>query len=211
MPMVPPGPGPMVLLQNPGVQQELQLTPEQRAAVGQLFQRLKTKFQDEFRKAGRGGNPELRKSLADSAWGELPGILRPEQERRLREIETQARGAQALLDPDIQERLGLSEDQKGQLRTLLDAVRAEAQELMRQAKAQRNPQSAEKVAGMRRDALTRATAILTESQNQSFRDLLGAPFELKLAPRGPARRPGPGPGRRMVDPDALAGPDFDDL
>lgn len=174
-----PAPGPMMLLQNAGVQTELRLAPEQKTAIGQLLKSLMSRFQGEMR-GGDGPNPEIRKKLATAAWTELPRILKPEQHKRLQQIELQARGAgQVLGDPAIQQTLSLSDEQKTQIRTSLESLRQEAQ----QAGGAR-----EHLAQLRKEAFARTAAILTTPQNETLRNLLGEPFELQLAP-GAAARP----------------------
>jgi hypothetical protein len=207
-------PGLLILLQNLSVRNELQLSQEQRTALGALVQQIRTQYQPEFarlRDQGTAGGPsagvELRKTVRTAVWEALATILSPQQQQRLREVELQCQGPEVLTNTEVQTALGLTEDQKPRIEDLLDRFRKDAQDLVGKAREQKNPQFARTgMIALRRQSLEQAAALLTETQKATFRNLLGSPFELQPNPGGPP--PGGGPGR---GPQGFAGPDLADI
>jgi hypothetical protein len=104
----PRGVAPVMLLDQPAVQADLNLSPQQARKVATLL---------DFR-----GKP-LTDDKLDAVEKGLADVLKPEQAVRLRQLVLQARGPQALLDPDTAQALGLSDRQKEEIRSLL--VRSE--------------------------------------------------------------------------------------
>jgi hypothetical protein len=95
---------PYFLLAQPAVQKELGLSAEQRARLNPLVDFLR--------------KPSAGEDLAN-AEKEAAGILQPDQASRLKQFVRQARGPQAMLEPDAAETLGLTEKQKETIRSLL--------------------------------------------------------------------------------------------
>jgi tRNA A-37 threonylcarbamoyl transferase component Bud32 len=103
-PFAPPrGLAPLLFLAQPAVQKDLKLSAEQRTKVAPLV---------DWRR------PHSKDSLA-AAEKTLAEVLRPEQKERLNQIIRRSRGPHALLDPEAALALGLTEEQKGAIQSLL--------------------------------------------------------------------------------------------
>ena len=125
------------LLGNSGVQKELKLTDEQIDKAKKVAQDLREKYQDDFAKL-RDAKPEerrekfqgLSKKISAEAQKALAGILKPEQLKRLKQIELQQIG---LADTDAQSALKLSDDQKQKLKTIAEDSTKEMREIIKNA------------------------------------------------------------------------------
>jgi hypothetical protein len=203
----------LLLTQNPAIQEELHLSAAQRSAVGQLFQELRGRFQEDFNRLRQVGPQsaaaaaELKKRVAAAGQTALAGVLKPEQLQRLHEIELQGRGAEVLADPSVQAALDLTPDQKARVGAFLQLQAAAARDLVRKSREQGSPQPVERLlAERRREALEPARALLTDEQRASLARLLGAPFTFRP---GTGTRPaghGESPGESFG-----GGPDLEDL
>ena len=133
-----------LLLQNPQVQAELKLTPDQKTKLKTIEdgdQRLSDRLMLDFQKARQ----ELVQKQADrqelAALGEKlaemgrqhreryeaerTGILDRNQRTRLEQIQLQAEGPMAFIRPDIQKRLNTSPDQDEMIAAIVTEGRAE--------------------------------------------------------------------------------------
>jgi transcriptional regulator with XRE-family HTH domain len=135
----------------------------------------------------------------------VEAVLLPHQLERLDEIQLQLRGADALTDENVAEKLGLSDDQVSQLESIRDETAAQMRELFqaggfapgadvsdedRQARREQFQQ-------LREEASEKLLAVLTEEQQQQFDEMKGEPFELDMSQfRGQGGRRGPGGGGR---------------
>src|SRR5262249_54020887 len=121
-----------MLLQNQGVQEELKMDQEQIAKATEVAKKVQTKHQGDFsqlenlspterrekmKQIGREVNEEILKDLGDT--------LKPEEVKRLKQIELQARGIQAFLDPEVASALDLNDDQKSKIKSISDDLMAE--------------------------------------------------------------------------------------
>jgi Spy/CpxP family protein refolding chaperone len=176
-----------MLLMNEGVQKELKLDDDQTSKIRDLNQSVRDKYssdfqnfqslsQDERRELMEKMNAETRKGLAD--------ILKPEQQKRLDQIQLQQQGVEAFASPEVQSKLNLTSEQKDKIR----AIAEDARQQMADARPQPGGDFQEamtKIRGIRRDAMTKAAALLTADQKKSWEDLTGAPFEVQFQPRRP--------------------------
>src|SRR5207253_5339543 len=103
-----------LLLQNPGVKKELKLSDNQVKKITETTESIRDKHRDEFEALGKleGGErrekgQELRKKVSDETQKALAEILKPEQSKRLKEIQLQQEGARAFNDPEVQKALNL--------------------------------------------------------------------------------------------------------
>ena len=113
--------GPLLLLEQPSVREELKLTEEQTRQVGHLAARRRAAFWD---------SPDLSlerwrvkfEELAAQEKAVLDGLT-PEQARRLKQIAWQEGGASAFSDPQLHDELALTDEQKAQIRAVQDEAR----------------------------------------------------------------------------------------
>lgn len=232
-----PGGGLVGLLRNPQVQdEELKLSDAQKEELRSTAEELREKgvnvgevirerlggrdetqalsFEERMKKMQEimeELRPELEKQ-AKEAEKRIAEILEPAQFKRLKQIELQQQGVDGLVREDIAQALGLSEDQRQEIKEILEQRGKKMQELgeqMRGAftggfrnlsdedreKARAKMQElGEKRRAISSDAQRKAMAVLTSDQKAKMPDLMGEPFEM----RRPEGRFGgrPGEGRR---------------
>ena len=178
--------GPMLLM-NPAVQKELKLTDDQIAKVRDLMPRRP--------RGGEQGGPEgqnapRQRPNPQEMDKKIQDILDAGQYRRLSEIRLQMQGPFALMRPEIAEKLGLSDDQKGALRDLFQQERQNPP-----PNPGSEPSDFHKTMQERRAKLEKgALAILTDSQRDKWHEMTGTPFKMPMGPGfgGRGRFGGPG-------------------
>ncbi|MEJ7636528.1 MAG: hypothetical protein WKF75_00700 [Singulisphaera sp.] len=182
------------LLRNQGVQEELKLTEEEAEKAKKLAQEAQEKYQlsrqmlrelkasersDKEREYEDALNVEVSNSLAD--------MLRPKQLRRFGQIELQWRGPAALNDREVRRRLELTDDQRREVARLDADSRREFQT------PPRDDQVAETGArriDLRKRGLEKFTALLSDAQKQTWKEMIGEPFKFESE-----ARPSPGGDR----------------
>jgi Spy/CpxP family protein refolding chaperone len=173
------------LLMNEGVQKELKLDEGQIAKAREVGQSIREKFRPDFqnfqslspeerRELGEKMNAETRKALAD--------VLKPEQMKRFEQIQLQQRGVDAFASPDVQSKLSLTDEQKQKIQSISEDSRQQVMEAFQSAGDDRQGAMA-KITTIRREAMTKASALLTADQKKSWEELIGAPFEVRFQPR----------------------------
>jgi serine/threonine protein kinase len=104
------------------VQDELGLSPEQRAALDRLRDRWRTAFNDSF-----GQDPDewerRRLALAREQEPEVTRVLTADQLQRFHQIALQLAGLRAFADPTVVEALHLTSEQKERIRTYQEKFR----------------------------------------------------------------------------------------
>jgi len=179
------GPALGMLLRNKSVQEELNLSNEQvrkvDAALSEIFQKHRQEFE-----ALRSGNAServerlsaLRRKMDEETREALRGDIQPEQIRRLRQIRLQARGADALASPRLQESLDLTADQKSKIHEINEDAHEDAREIFRDAGDDRAA-AMRKLQALHKETMDRACAVLTDKQKAQYKEMAGEPFEIK--------------------------------
>lgn len=166
------GPGPADLLQVEQVQTELQLTDDQKASAGKL---------GEMRRGMRDLSEEDRQKRMGEIQAKVDEILKPEQKTRLEEIVIQVQGPGALGRPEIQEKLGLSDEQRKKLDELNEEMRGKRREVFQSGSGP------EKLDEIRKEQTDKANAILTDQQREQFDKLQGKKIEIDRTQLFPGR------------------------
>jgi len=194
---------PDALLMNESVQKELKLSEDQVSKIKQVNTQLFEKHKDDFSKLQdlsqeeRGEKRrEIGKTMSTERKKELAGVLKPEQEKRLKEIWIQQRGLQAFQEVDVQKELSLTDEQKETIKVIGEDSRKDMQELMQGAGGGRgrgfSPELQKKMAAVRKEAMDKAVATLKDDQKTKWKEMTGKPFEVVYAGFGG----GGGGGRR---------------
>lgn len=180
--------GGLFLLQNEAVQKELKLAEEQISQAREAGQKLRERFSADlqgFRDKTEAERRELTEKMTAETKKLLAEVLKPEQQKRFEQIQLQARGVQAFISEEVRKGLTITEEQAEKIQS----IAAESAQQMREAfqAAQGDFQAAaSKVQDIRKGAVEKATALLSEDQKKAWADMIGAPFELSF---GPPRRP----------------------
>ncbi|HKB02099.1 MAG TPA: serine/threonine-protein kinase [Gemmataceae bacterium] len=206
------GAGPLFLLNNPEVLDDLPVTDDQRQRLAELNRRL-DQTQVELFRDYRQLTPDERKArflqLARDNEAGVAEILDAKQLARLRQIDLQTKGPGAFREPAVVAALGLTPEQQNRIRAVEADVflfRVEGPRFgppprggpppgpppgLPPDKFGRHPDD------LRRAAIDRILGELTEDQRARWRELVGKPFawrkmDFKPGPFGPGPK-GPPP------------------
>ncbi len=185
-------------LQETAVQKELKLTEDQSRKVEAFFGGLDAKEREARQKFAQATDDERRKlmeEMRESSRTQLNAILKPEQFKRIEQIEMQRGGVAVLASPKIQGELSLTDEQKAKVEKIVgDAmgkIRQSGMELQGDARAATKQRD-----NIGKAALAQAVALMTPAQQATWTELIGAPFD---APReAPPRRSAAGSGSPAV-------------
>lgn len=160
-----------------------------------------TKIQAAIPQNMREMSSEEREKATQKMQEDMKKILKPEQTKRLQELQYQMMGPRALTTPAVSKELGLSDDQVKRITSALEIARPPAGG---GGDAAPSPEQMEKIrenrAKMREEANAKALAVLTAEQKKKWDAMLGKKFEFP-APQfgggggGGMRAPGDGPPR----------------
>lgn len=191
------GGGPLDLLKIEAVLKELKVTEDQARRISELDQGERdalremlerTRSPDMDREAQAAGFRAYLQKRNETAWESLPGVLQPDQMKRLREIYLQKQGASALFEDTVADELKLTEAQRKRLVEMQTEVRDRMRAQMRELFG--NPDRSgvyRKLDASREEAGQRFIAVLTETQREQFNNMKGRPFKL-AEQRFPNRR-----------------------
>jgi Spy/CpxP family protein refolding chaperone len=179
------GSGPSQLAQREDVQKELKLTAEQKKQIDTTQQKIRDELQNEFKILatfeGRERDRkkmELAKRITKKSTTSMEEILTPAQMKRLKEISLQHAGVQGLKTPEIEDKLQLTEDQKEQIQKIMQGAIAELRDLFEHTEGAYE-ESQKKSVDVRNRCYAKAMTVLTDTQKQKWKELQGAPFEVK--------------------------------
>ena len=181
-----------MLLGNASVQKELKLDDQQIEKAKEARREDAARRCTEARESLQGLEGEERRTKmaeinARSTSRPLKSVgefLKPEQVARLKQISYQVSGLQAFNDPEVAKKLNLTDAQKTEIREI-------EQEAMREMRPifQRGFQNDREGPAMKKMAeavegrpLARSKPNSTTSSRRAWKEMLGAPFEVKYQP-----------------------------
>lgn len=181
-------PGGMSLLMNKGVQEELKVTDEQKEKMAEKARGMFGKYQEVFGKLKDVPAEErqekvqkLMKEINDAATKEMGEILKPEQMKRLKQIERQQNVANTIsTDEDVINELKANEDLRNKMKSINDESTKEIAQLFQQFNKDNPRETQEKVSAARKEANERAVKALSDDQQKKWKELIGDAFEVKL-------------------------------
>lgn len=198
------------LVMRPEVQNELRLSLQQKNALAEAFPsgpRMGVRVQAE----GGGSEEEMRKKIQEQVAAQfaamddkLKEILKPEQTKRLRELDLQWRGPVALADGRIADEVRLSAEHRAEIGKIVSEYNRKRFEILRetaqvstdgnrQAIVLRAPESESPLSprrkqldAARKDAEVQILAVLSGEERAPWKSAQGAPFVFrKDQPGGP--------------------------
>jgi hypothetical protein len=191
-----------VLLEQPSVQQELRVSPEQQQKSRQQFEAQRQKLQGLQNQPRDQIAPKIAEMMA-AADKDLQSILSPEQFKRLREIGLQKTGPLAMNRDDVAETVQLTAEQKQQIRALdqqlIETAMQSAQTLQGAAGGGGRPKlrelrskiatvqdSVARIQAAKKNTDSKILALLNEEQKARWKEMQGVPFQgqLNLGPLG---------------------------
>jgi hypothetical protein len=183
------------LIRIEAVQKELKMEKDQTDKATEAVKAVQDKHADEFAKLRdlsqeerRTKNAELTKVVNDQTYAALETILKPDQTRRLKQLELQRAGVNAFTRADVQTALTLNDEQKGKVKAIADESATKMRELMGGGRGQggqrpmrgagggRGGADQTKVAELRKEYLGKAVDVLNDDQKKTWTSLVGEAF-----------------------------------
>jgi Spy/CpxP family protein refolding chaperone len=205
------GGGTSFLLRNEKVQEELSLTEAQKTKIEALFKEGIGKkpdmggFRDlseEERKAKRAEMMEKAQARAKKLTKDIDEILKPEQRKRLNEIQLQLRGINALRDKAVATELGLSQEQQDKIAEIGKEAAEKRSKLFGEGADPSGRR--EKMDKIQKETETATLNVLTKEQKDKFKEMQGAKFDTSSLMQGfgPGGRRGGGKAKPKAEPEA---------
>jgi hypothetical protein len=179
------------LLGNEGVQKELKLDADQTSKASELATKTREKMGEAYASARDLEGDERLKKMQEISQEINAGVkkeasefLKADQLTRLAQIDYQVRGASAFGDPEVQSKLKITDDQKSAIKE----IQQESAEAMRSlfsnaGNGGNREEMRTKMAELQKSTQEKVEGKLTDDQKKSWKELIGAPFEVKFAPR----------------------------
>jgi Spy/CpxP family protein refolding chaperone len=200
------GGGPLGLLRAKSVQSDLNITEEQAGKLkdwakdyaGSMREKMQEKLKDIPRDQFREKIGEVMAEINKETYKELGTVLKPEQVKRLKQIDIQAAGARAFSMPDVQSALKLTADQKDKIKDVEQSAAKEGRDLREEyglgfggrggkggGKGKRTRPDPEKMKefqkkseAINKDTTSKVMAVLTDDQKKEWKELTGKPFDV---------------------------------
>ncbi|HZT80578.1 MAG TPA: hypothetical protein VFA26_10160 [Gemmataceae bacterium] len=181
--------GPGMLLQNKSVQEELKLTEDQKGKITKKSEELSAKRREAFGKLRdlpederREAFTKLGKEMAEESTKMAKDVLKPDQYKRLEQIQLQVQGVRAFSDEKVQKALKLDDEQREKIKTITDDFTKDSQEVFRDVGRdfQKMPEAMKKVQNLNKEATEKAVSLLNANQKKTWKELTGEPFTIKM-------------------------------
>ena len=181
---------PAQLLTSPTVQKELKLTEDQTAKLKEWGAAQQGKMRELFQSAG-GDRDAMREKMTEfqkQTAKELGEVLKPEQSKRLKEIEFQMAGIRGLMSPDTVKALELTDDQKEAVQSTMQDVGKDMRDLseeygvrgfgQRPADADKAKEFDKKSAQLTKDATAKVLKLMTPEQTKKYEAMGGEAIDV---------------------------------
>jgi len=182
------GGGIAMLIGNESVQKELKLDDTQVTKAKELADKNREKFtaareetKDLDQEERQKKTTALMKEVNESTLKAVGEFLKPEQVTRLHQISYQTRGVMAFADPEVAKKLNITDAQKEEIKTINEESQATLREL-RQGFQDDREGTMKKMSEHRKEVLAKVVVKLNDEQQKTWKEMIGAPFELKMGP-----------------------------
>ena len=166
----------LVLLRDPVVQAELRLNDQQRQAIRTLTDELDGPIWT-LRNQGGEAATQLFQKLTATAESRMEQILTAAQRKRLAQIRVAVCGLKTLLRDDVAKKLELSEQQRTQIRQVLEEAAKAKEESPQPDKNGKSPIKPVRSKPPANSPQKQIAAILSRPQLDKLRDVLGPPVD----------------------------------
>ncbi|OYT75459.1 MAG: hypothetical protein CFK49_03070 [Armatimonadetes bacterium JP3_11] len=164
-----------MLLERPDVQRELNLTEQQKNQIRQMQENQRVAMQ-ELRNLPPQERRQKMRELREK--NNPTKVLNETQKKRLHEIELQAMGAFALLQPEVADQLKLTQEQRSKLQGILTQSMQQMREQF-QGGGFGQGQGAQHFQQMREQMEKQMLEVLTPAQRQQWQQMQGKPFQFE--------------------------------
>lgn len=183
------------LLANKSVQEEIKADKDQIAKITEAVTKFREEHKDDYaklrnRETSREERAELGRKLGEKFTTAAKDLIKPEQMKRIKQIQLQlqARGGPAVFaSEEVQKELKFTDEQKDKIKTIADDLRKDTADLGF------NQEGFTKRRELTTEASEKVQKVLTEEQKKAWKELTGAPFEIRI--ERPARPGGAGGDR----------------
>jgi hypothetical protein len=167
------------------VMDELKVTDQQREKLLQhLVQQVMahTAFNEDLKgsaeekeKKGNEYHKEMLQKLAKA----LKETLKPDQLKRLRQLELQRGGLYLIAErPELPEELKITDKEKMQFAPILEDLQRKTEVLVKEVRLKDNPEEIlPKIIKIRKECSAKLEAALDEAQKKRWKDMVGEPFD----------------------------------
>jgi hypothetical protein len=180
--------GGLALLRMESVQKELKMTPDQIAKVDTKQQELRQQMR-ELRQNGGDDPRAAMEKMQELNHKAVAEILDETQQKRFHQLELQREGPAALAHKEVQDKLGLSEDQRSKIADIQRKAGEDMRSMMegknlREMSDDERRTMMEKMRSMQKETGEKMLAVLTDDQRSKWTDMQGAKFEFGRPERG---------------------------
>lgn len=172
-------PGSLQVLLRPDVQYDLKLAQTQKSRIETIRQK---EGQAIAAAAAKKANPPVSRRDLDQRIVEdnrlAESVLTDDQKKRLLEIKLQLRGSTAILDPDVQKELDITDGQKAQIQDLRVQQTAQIRAQMQNGEFRRTKMS-KIVKNLRTQLSASLMKLLTPDQTAKLKEMTGKPFQIQ--------------------------------
>jgi Spy/CpxP family protein refolding chaperone len=173
------------LAENKQLQDELKLDKEQIDKIKTALGKVREDMKDDLAKLREEGTSRedrqaIGKKLAEATNKALADVLKPEQTKRLQQIENQMMGLRLFSQEKVQSALKLTDEQKDKIKAIGEENQKKMAELR---EGGFNPENLKKMTELRKESMAAAVKLLNEEQKKTYEDLVGKPFELQRTGR----------------------------
>ncbi len=193
-----------MIAQNKQLQDELKMDKEEVDKLTEALAKVREDLKDDLTKLRDRQTPQdertaIQKKLSDANAKAVETALKPDQVKRLHQIENQQAGIAVFSKEDVQKALKLTDAQKDKLDDINKELQKDLRDLVgaggaaggRGGRGGRggaggaggrggfNPETITKRQELQKEAMTSAKKVLNDDQKVAFKDVLGAPFELQ--------------------------------
>jgi Spy/CpxP family protein refolding chaperone len=190
-----------MIAQSKQLQEELKIEIEQIDKLTAALTKVREDLRDEMAKLrDRNTSPENRaeimKKLGEANAKAIDFVLKPDQVKRLHQIENQQAGVGMFNKDDVQKALKLSDGQKDKIKSINEDLQKEMRELSGGGpgggggrggaggpgggRGGFDPEAQKKRQGLQKEAMDNILKVLDDSQKGAVKDLTGAAFELRF-------------------------------
>ncbi len=189
------GMGPMAgfgVLMSPDGQKELKLSEEQITKVQNLGENMRESMRETFQSLQDVPQDQrqekmqaMMREVSEKLQKEIKGILNEDQMKRYKEISLQAMGFAAFEQEEVAKKLELTDEQKKKIEDIQQSVMEQTRSAFQDAQGDREAM-VQKMREIREGAKTKALAVLTDKQKETWKEMTGKEFTFE--PFGGGRR-----------------------
>jgi hypothetical protein len=187
------GGGLAMLLGNASVQKELKLSEEQITKAKETAEKIgaearekRSGLQDLSQEERREKMTAITNELNEATLKEAGAYLKPEQITRLKQVSYHQRGARSFTDPEVVKKLNITDAQKSDIQAILQESMEGMRGLFSQDQSpEERAAGMKKMAELNKETLGKAEKKLNDEQQKTWKELIGAQFEVKYEPRPP--------------------------